>query len=116
MKTKNILKVVLTALFIIIAICNSVCAFGVGDLTGTAITDQNTKNIGNSIITVITTIGSVISVVVLIVLGLKYMIGSVEEKAMYKKTLAPYFLGAICVFAASTIAGIIYNIAINLKG
>ena len=42
------------------------------------------------------------------------MIGSVEEKAEYKKTLMPFLIGALFVFAASTIASIIYNIAINI--
>ena len=32
----------------------------------------------------------------------------------YKKTLLPYIIGACILFGASTIAGIIYNIAINL--
>mgnify|MGYP004526441815 CR=1 FL=1 len=113
MKIKNIIRIILISLFIII-IHNSIFAFNVGELTGTAITDANTTKVGNSIITAITTIGSVISVVILIIIGIKYMIGSVEEKATYKNTLAPYFFGAICVFAASTIAGIIYNVAINI--
>ena len=42
------------------------------------------------------------------------MMGSVEERATYKKTLLPYFIGATILFGASVIAGIIYNIAINL--
>ena len=54
------------------------------------------------------------SVIVLIILGLKYMMGSVEEKAAYKKTLLPYVIGAALVFAASAIAGIIYSFSINL--
>ena len=54
---------------------------------------------------------SVLSVIVLIILGLKYMMGSVEEKAEYKKSFMPYIIGAALVFAASTIAGIVYNIA-----
>ena len=42
------------------------------------------------------------------------MMGSVEEKAEYKKTLLPYVIGASMVFAASSLVSIIYNIAINL--
>ena len=42
------------------------------------------------------------------------MIGSVDERAEYKKTLLPYVIGAGLVFAASSIAQIVYNIAINL--
>lgn len=69
------------------------------------------QNIGNQIITVVSVAGSIVSVVVLIVLGIKYMMGSAEEKAEYKKTLMPYIIGAALVFAASAIAGIVFNFA-----
>ena len=72
------------------------------------------RNIGNDIIGLLQIIGTILSVTVLIVLGIKYMLGSVEERAEYKKTLLPYVIGAGLVFAASSIAQIVYNIAINL--
>lgn len=68
------------------------------------------KDIGNILIGYLQAIGSVVSVVVLIVLGIKYMIGSAEEKAEYKKTMMPYLIGAIMVFAITNILGIIANI------
>lgn len=71
--------------------------------------------LGNQIIGIITTVGIVVSVVVLVVLGIKYMIGSAEEKAEYKKTMIPYIIGAILVFAASTIASIVMSISKNIK-
>lgn len=37
------------------------------------------------------------------------MLGSIEEKAQYKKTLLPYLIGAIFVFGATTIPGIVYK-------
>ena len=74
------------------------------------------QNIGNQLITIISTIGSIASVIVLIVLGIKYMMGSAEEKAEYKKTLLPYVIGAGLVFAASAIAGIVYNFTNQLSG
>ena len=64
---------------------------------------------------IITTVGIVVSVVVLVVLGIKYMIGSAEEKAEYKKTMIPYIIGAILVFAASAIASIVMGISKNIK-
>ena len=71
-------------------------------------------SLGNQIITIVSTIGSIASVVVLIVLGIKYMMGSAEEKAEYKKTLLPYVIGAVLIFAASTIAGVVFNFASSL--
>ena len=100
--------------FIIILNVGNVFAFSVTDLTGTQTTNQNLTNVGNSIITILTTIGIVLSVIVLIILGLKYMMGSLEERAEYKKSMMPYIIGAALVFAASTIAGVIYRISINL--
>ena len=67
------------------------------------------EGLGNDIVRILSTIGIVVSVAVLIVLGIKYMVGSAEEKAEYKKTLLPYVIGAALVFAASAIAQIVYN-------
>ena len=64
---------------------------------------------GNRIIGAVRSVGSIVSVVSLIVLGIKYMIGSVEEKAEYKKTMIPYVVGAIMVFAISNILSVLYN-------
>ena len=72
--------------------------------------------IGNQIVTIVSTVGSVASVIVLVILGLKYMMGSAEEKAEYKKTLMPYVIGAALVFAASSIASIIFNFTSQLGG
>ena len=72
---------------------------------------EKMDSIGQSIVNIITTSGSIISVIVLVVLGIKYMMGSAEEKAEYKKTLLPYIIGAAFVFAASTLASVIYNFA-----
>ena len=73
-------------------------------------------SLGSQIIGIVTTIGSVVAVLVLVVLGVKYMMGSAEEKAEYKKTLMPYVIGAVLVFAASTIAGVIFSFSQNIQG
>lgn len=62
----------------------------------------------------INVIGVVVSVVMLVAIGLKYMIGSIEEKAEYKKSLLPYVIGAILVFATTSIPNIIYNFTDSL--
>ena len=69
------------------------------------------QNIGSQIVKVVSTVGSIVSILVLVVLGIKYMMGSAEEKAEYKKTLLPYVIGAALVFAASGIATVIFNFA-----
>ncbi len=68
----------------------------------------------NKMVTILSSIGSILSVIVLIILGIKYMMGSIEEKAQYKKSLTPYISGCVIVFAASTLTGLVYNIIINI--
>jgi type IV secretory pathway VirB2 component (pilin) len=72
------------------------------------------KNIGNTIIGTLQVIGTIISVVVLVVLGIKYMIGSAEERAEYKKSMMPYVIGAVMVFAITNLLGIVAEIAKGL--
>ena len=59
-------------------------------------------------------IGIAISVIVLALIGIKYMLGSVEEKAEYKKTILMYCLGAAIVFTGSTLPNIIYKLVTGL--
>lgn len=68
------------------------------------------ESIGNNIIGPIRIIGSIVSVVTLIILGIKYIFGSVEEKAEYKKTMMPYLIGAVMVFAITNLLNILVSI------
>ena len=70
---------------------------------------ENVKTIGNDILGIIRVVGTIVAVGMLIVLGIKYMMGSAEERAEYKKTLFPYFVGAVLIFAASSLTNMIYN-------
>lgn len=64
---------------------------------------------GQKIIGMVQAIGSIVSVLVLVILGIKYMMGSAEEKADYKKSMMPYIVGAALIFAASALAQVIYQ-------
>lgn len=122
-KIKSISKIII-ALMIILSIASFTSMTFAAPITGA--TDPSSlngatvnglnqvTNLGNKAITIVTTIGSVVAVIVLIVLGIKYMMGSTEEKAEYKKTLMPYIIGAALIFAASTIAGMLYSFLINV--
>ena len=68
--------------------------------------EEFTKTIG-IIATGIQTIGIILSVIVIGILGIKFMTGSVEEKADYKKTMGPYLVGAVMVFSITQILKII---------
>lgn len=73
-------------------------------------------NLGATMVTIMQTVGVVVAVVVLLVIGIKYMLGSAEEKAEYKKTMIPYIVGAILIFAATTIVNVVYNLAKTFNG
>lgn len=113
MKNTKFFKI-LNIFLVILFLFNITTAYGfsVTDVTGNqAVSAAPIKTVGNTVVTILSTIGSFVSVVVLVVLGIKYMTGSVEERAQYKSSMMPYFIGAILVFAASTIAGVVYNMA-----
>lgn len=84
------------------------------DVNGRVENADKVTDIANDIIGIIRIIGTILSVVVLVVIGIKYMIGSVEERAEYKKTMWPYLLGAILVFSITNILGIIVDISGSL--
>ena len=69
------------------------------------------KTIGQKIFSGIYSVGSAISVITIAFLGIKYMMGSAEQKADYKKSMMPYLIGAVCLFGATSIANMIYTVA-----
>ena len=77
--------------------------------------DSTVTAMGNRVIGAVQAVGSIASVVMLVVIGIKYMVGSVEEKAEYKNTMIYYIVGAILVFAISNISAIIYNWASTIN-
>ena len=111
-KTMKILTTIATILLIVSMGASIVCA--ATDIGGVSI-DPKTENtgditkVGNKIMGILQVVGVLIDVIILMVLGIKYMMGSAEEKAEYKKTMIPYIVGAILIFAAATIANAIYN-------
>ena len=77
----------------------------ISDITSTD-ADKVEKATGK-VLSVITNIGMVLSALMLAILGVKYMIGSVEEKAEYKKDLMPYLVGATLLFSICIVVKIL---------
>ncbi|MFR5683705.1 MAG: pilin [Clostridia bacterium] len=82
--------------------------------TNTGSSSQLVKQ-GNVIIGLIQTVGSIISVATLITIGIKYTIAGVEQKAEYKKTMIPYIIGAVLLFASANIVSFIYDLGTQLN-
>lgn len=114
-RTSKIIVALLIVLSIVMISINSFAeinptSFKTSDIGNTTlITDMGGKIIG-----VVRTVGVLIAVVIILILGIKYMVGSAEEKADYKKSMIPYLVGAVLIFAGSTIAGIVYDMTTAL--
>ena len=81
---------------------------------GNVQTNDLTK-VGNNIVTIIQVVGIVIAVIVLLVIGIKYMMGSASEKAEYKKTMIPYIVGGVLIFAGTSLVRVIYSLSTSVS-
>ena len=111
---KKLLKIASIIILILIILATQTITFADeyrpedlnGEISGD---DYIIKNVGNQIIGVLQAIGIVVSVVVLIILGIKYMMGSIDQRAEYKKSMLTYVIRASGLLSASVIANIIMN-------
>lgn len=87
-------------------------SYNPGTITDTDIEPIADK--GGIILNVVTTIGIVVAVISLIILGIKYMVGSIEEKAEYKKSMIPYLIGLVMIGSISVILKVIATNVSNL--
>ena len=68
------------------------------------------ENATSKILTTISNVGIVVAVIMLAIIGIKYMIGSVEEKAQYKEDMLPYVIGAFILFGITGLVKILIAI------
>lgn len=111
MSTKKISKIVSVLMIVIMlaTVATTVLAVDPGGIKGDTSNTESVQKIGSQILGIVQVVGSIAAVIVLVVLGIKYMMGSAEEKAEYKKTMIPYIIGAVLIFAASNVASMIYK-------
>lgn len=125
MKTKSFIIIILIIVINMIFFnINIVQAEGISDVikggddfiasgsndTFSAIDETVLKSASDVIYNILLIIGMCIAVIVAGMLGIKFMIGSVEEKAQIKDALVPFIIGCIVVFGAFGL----WKIAINL--
>lgn len=72
------------------------------------------QNFSNMLYNALLIIGIIIAVIVGAILGIKFMMGSVGEKADIKKLLVPYVVGCIIVFGAFGIWKLVVTILANM--
>ena len=83
-----------------------------GDNSGASTSFQN---IIGAIITIVQIIGTGVAIIMLIVLAIKYISAAPGDKAEIKKHAVVYVVGAIVLFAATGILGIVKNFASNIS-
>ena len=82
----------------------------VGQVDAKTPTDtQNVLNLVNKILGFLQWAAIIGGVVIITILGIKYMMGSLEEKADYKKSMIPLVVGVIVVMGATTIANVLFK-------
>lgn len=114
--TKKLINRIVIVLMCCIFVFSLSVVYGQGTIDPSTITKPPTLTTADTqtaidkikpIIQYVSGIGVAVSVITLVVLGIKYMVGSVEEKAEYKKSMIPYLVGAFFVFGISTVVTII---------
>ena len=102
---RNIISIVMIAIAIVLISASACYALSIPDGTSTSAFDS----VGGQIIGLVQAAGIIVAVVMLIVVGIKYLTSSPEGKAQYKGTMVAYIVGAILIFAASTIVRLVYD-------
>lgn len=80
-----------------------------------AIDAEALRKTSNNIYNILFTIGVVIAVAVGLIIGIQFMIASIDEKAKIKETLVPYVIGVFIIFAAFGIWKIAVQIGNSLN-
>lgn len=120
MKKKTIIKIIFIALTIILAYSinyNTKATFNPGQYYPGTVDKRDASTlfeIGEKAMGTIRNIAVIVAVVTIAIIGLRYMFGSVDQKAEYKATMLPWLIGAILVLSITTIIDLIQNLASNL--
>lgn len=103
----------LILIFLLISIFNITYAFDPNTYQPTELTNSVDSKVvfdkAGVILGAIRNISAVVAVISLMIIGLKYILGSAEEKANYKATLVPYVIGCVLAVAGTTLVTFIYN-------
>ena len=67
------------------------------------ISSDNLKNMSDTIYNILLVAGIIIAIIVGLIMGIKFIMGGIEEKAEIKAMLLPYIIGCVVVFGAFAI-------------
>lgn len=121
-KTFKIVSTILMAIFVLCAISQVVLADNTDASTIVGNISADTSNIdatglegiAKRFIGLIQIASAVAAVVLIAVFGFKFIMGSAGEKVEYQKSFIPLIVGVVVVFAASSIAKLIFSTFTNV--
>ena len=111
-KTAKIINIIVIAIATLLVMNTIVFAAaatdGYGSITASSSTLQGCMaTITGSILGIVQTIGMAVAIIMLVVLAIKYISAAPNDKAEIKKLAVIYIVGAVVLFAASGIVGLI---------
>lgn len=109
---KKSMKIVSTLMMAVMMIMVATPVFASTNVTVTPVPPTGTQNIltlAGKILGFLQWIALIGGVLIIAILGIKYMMGSLEEKAEYKKSMIPLIVGIVVVMGATTIANLLVN-------
>ncbi len=114
-KVTKILTIVLLVAMIVLSVSE---VFAAGDLITKIENSTNTTDVNmgtlpqtiGKIVAYIRNAAIILGIIIILVLGIKYMTGSVEEKAGYQKSFVPLIIGIVVVMAATSIASFLFSL------
>lgn len=119
-KTARILNIIIIALVGVLIASNFATVNAAetdlySNITASSSTfSSKAQGIGGTLLGVAQVIGMSVAVIMLVVLAIKYLYSSPNDKAEIKKYAVMYIVGAIVLFAASGLVGLLRDFGRNL--
>lgn len=119
MKNAKTLKIVMTivmAIFVLATCSQAVFAAAdyINDITVVEPSNvSDLQSIAGKVLGLIQVASAVLAVVLIAVFGFKFIMGSANEKADYQKSFVPLIVGVVVVFAATSIAKLLFSTFTN---
>jgi predicted membrane channel-forming protein YqfA (hemolysin III family) len=110
-KTLKIMTIVILTIISLLLITSNVLAAGLNAVITPQASNAatNVTNIAGQVLNIVQIVGVAVATIMLTVLGIKYVSASPNEKAEYKKGMTIYVIGAVLLFGASMLIGVIRN-------
>ena len=111
-KSFSIILLITFLLLIVLSNYSYTSATSIGDIMSGAdnfiqngqgtqqISNENIRDLSDTIYNILLIIGTAIAMIVGVVLGIQFITGSVEAKSKVKESLIPYFTGCVVIFGA----------------